>query len=57
MLKTLKSFLLMAACIGLPATASNVVKETRTIGEASRISIDSKVLKENRNILVHASQL
>jgi len=53
MLKTLKSFLLMAACIGLPATASNVVKETRTIGEASRISIDSKVLKENRNILVH----
>ena len=53
LLKTLKSFLLMAACITLPAPASNVVEEIRTIGMASRISIDSKVLAENRNLLVH----
>jgi len=53
MLKILKPLLLMAACIVLPATASNVVEEIRTIGKASRISIDSNVLKENRNLLVH----
>jgi predicted alpha/beta superfamily hydrolase len=51
--KMLKIFLLMVACIGLEATASNVVEEIRTVGNASRISIDSKVLKENRNLLVH----
>jgi len=53
MLKILKTYLLMTACITLPATASNVVEEIRTIGEASRIHIDSKVLQENRNLLVH----
>ena len=53
MLKFLQPFLLMAVCIGLPATASNVVEETRTIGVASRITLDSNVLKESRSLLVH----
>lgn len=53
MLKNLKSFLLMAACIGLPATASNVVEETISIGDATRISMYSKALEQNRHLLVH----
>ncbi len=53
MLKILKIILLMAACTGLPATASKVVEETISIGSASRILIDSKVLGENRNLLIH----
>jgi len=53
MLKILKLFLLVVAFVALPVTASNVVEEIRTIGKASRISIDSKVLKENRSLLVH----
>jgi len=53
MLKNLKGWLLMGACIALPATASNVVEEIRSIGNVSRISIDSNVLKEKRNLLVH----
>jgi len=53
MYKILKNFLLVASCVALPATALNTVKEIRTIGDASRISIDSKVLRENRNLLVH----
>jgi len=56
MLKILKLFLLVAACISLPVTAENVVKELRTISEASRVSIDSKVLGENRNFLIHLPQ-
>lgn len=53
MLKILSPFLLIAVCIGLPATAANVVEEPRTIGKTSRISIDSMVLKENRKLLIH----
>lgn len=43
----------MAACIGLPATASNVLEETISIELGSRISIDSKILGERRRLLVH----
>ena len=53
MLKILPPFLLIVACIGLPAIASNVVKETISIGEASRIPIDSKALAENRSLLIY----
>ena len=53
MLKILNILLLIAACIGFPATASNVVEEHISIGDVSRISIVSKVLGENRNLLVH----
>jgi len=49
----LKFFLLISACISLPATAANVIDETISIGEASRIFLDSKVLGEKRNLLVH----
>jgi len=53
MLKILIPFLLMAVSIALPATASNAIEEIRTIGKVSHISIGSKVLGENRNLLVH----
>jgi len=53
MLKILKLFLLVVAYFSLPVTAEDVVKELRTIGEASRVSIDSKVLGENRNFLIN----
>ena len=51
--KILKTILLVTACITLPATAASVVEEIRTVGDASRITIDSKVLNENRHLLVH----
>lgn len=53
MLKILSPFLLVAACFSFPVTAGNIAKELRTIGEASRISIDSKVLGENRHFLIN----
>ncbi|WOH36199.1 alpha/beta hydrolase-fold protein [Thalassotalea fonticola] len=53
MLKILTPFLLIAACIGLPATASNVVEEAISIGDASRIHIYSKAQEQNRHLLVH----
>jgi len=51
--KIFKVFLLVAACITFPTTASNAIEEIRTIGNVTRISIDSKVLEENRDFLVH----
>ena len=49
----LKTILLVSACITLPASATSVVEEIRTVGNASRISIDSTVLNETRDVLVH----
>lgn len=52
-MKIIKPFLLIAACINLPAIASNVVEETISLGEASRIPIYSKAQEQNRHLLVH----
>jgi len=34
-------------------TASSIIKETRNIGNTSQITINSKVLNETRNLLIH----
>ncbi|MCW8832096.1 MAG: alpha/beta hydrolase-fold protein [Colwellia sp.] len=53
MIKILKTFFLLSACIGLPVVASTVVEETISIGKANHISIESKALGETRSLLVH----
>lgn len=53
MLKILPSFFLIATCIGLPATASNVTEKNISIGDASRIPIVSKAQEQNRHLLVN----
>jgi predicted alpha/beta superfamily hydrolase len=52
-LKKYKLFLLVVVFISQATTASNIIEENISIGSSTRILIDSKVLSENRNLLVH----
>ena len=53
MSKILKIALLVAACIGLPATASSVATESQSITDSSRIALYSKAQEQHRHLLVH----
>jgi predicted alpha/beta superfamily hydrolase len=46
-------FLAVIACFSQIAIASNIIEEKISIGVSSRILIASKVLMENRNLLIH----
>jgi predicted alpha/beta superfamily hydrolase len=53
MIKILKPLFILSACFFLPVSATTMVEETISIGKVNRISLESKVLGDTRDLIIH----